>query len=152
MWKLSELELLACFLIILAKLVWSKLRLVIHYIVHTELYVFFFNIWISYWSFNIWIFNIWISCFCVETELRVWICLVEIEQVGVISLLPDNLSEIGVEYDEVSYSLHCSYWIICLFFFFLLYIVFKFAFMLGVLISWYIVVFCSQIWIFFFYL
>ena len=30
-------------------------------------------------------------------------CLVETERGGVISLLPDNLSEIGVEYVEVSY-------------------------------------------------
>ena len=49
-----------------------------------------------------------------ETELWVGICLVETEQGGVISLfsshnIPDNLREIGVEYVEVSYSLHCSY-------------------------------------------
>ena len=30
-------------------------------------------------------------------------CLVETERGGVISLLPDNLSKIGVEYVEVSY-------------------------------------------------
>ena len=35
--------------------------------------------------------------------------------------IPDNLSKISVEYIEVSYSLHCSYWIICLFFFFFLF-------------------------------
>ena len=40
------MELSAFFLIILAKLVWSTLRLVIHYIVHTELYVFFFFLYI----------------------------------------------------------------------------------------------------------
>ena len=39
----------------------------------------------------------------------IYFCLVEIEQGGVINLLPDNLSEIGVEYVKVSYSLHCSY-------------------------------------------
>ena len=33
----------------------------------------------------------------------VFFCLVETERGGVISLLPDNLSEIGVEYVEVSY-------------------------------------------------
>ncbi|XP_030950442.1 uncharacterized protein LOC115974302 [Quercus lobata] len=38
-WKLSEVELSTCFLIILAKLVWSTLRLVIHYIVHTEFFL-----------------------------------------------------------------------------------------------------------------
>ena len=39
----------------------------------------------------------------------IYFCLVEIERGGVINLLPDNLSEIGVEYVKVSYSLHCSY-------------------------------------------
>ena len=46
-------------------------------------------------------------------------CLVEIERGGVISLFPDNLSEIGVEYVEVSYSLHCSLNYVFLSFFFL---------------------------------
>ena len=32
----------------------------------------------------------------------VFFCLVETERGGVISLLPDNLSEIGVEYVEVA--------------------------------------------------
>ena len=32
-----------------------------------------------------------------------FLCLVKAERGGVISLLPDNLSEIGVEYVEVSY-------------------------------------------------
>ena len=49
-----------------------------------------------------------LNYFCVETKLWFWICLVEIERGGVISLLPDNLNEIGVENVEVSYSLHCS--------------------------------------------
>ena len=43
-WKLSEVELSTCFLIILTKLVWSTLRLVIHYIVHwiMSFFLFFF--------------------------------------------------------------------------------------------------------------
>ena len=32
----------------------------------------------------------------------IYFCLVEIERGGVINLLPDNLSEIGVEYVEVA--------------------------------------------------
>ena len=50
-------------------------------------------------------------------------CLVETKRGGVINLLPDNLSEIGVEYVEVSYSLHCSlnYVFLFLFFFVFLY-------------------------------
>ena len=48
----------------------------------------------------------------------IYLCLVETKCGGVINLLPDYLSEIGVEYVKVSYSLHCSYWIIHLFFFF----------------------------------
>ena len=55
-----------------------------------------------------------LNFFCVETELCVWICLVETERGGVISLLssdniPDNLSEIGVEYVEVSFSVLFSF-------------------------------------------
>ena len=57
-----------------------------------------------------------LNCFCVETELWFWICLVETEWGGVISLLPDNLNEIGVENVEVSYQL--ASWILSFFFLF----------------------------------
>ena len=59
-----------------------------------------------------------LNCFCVKTELWFWICLVETKRGGVISLLPDNLNKIGVEYFKVSYSLHCSLNYVFLFLFF----------------------------------
>ena len=42
----------------------------------------------------------------------------ETKRGGVINLLPDNLNKIGVEYVEVSYSLHCSLNYVFLSFFF----------------------------------
>ena len=99
-WAIGQFELFLCFLN------FSYMFLC----VETELLV----------NFELFLCGNWamIYLFLCGNWAMIYFCLVEIERGGVINLLPDNLSEIGVEYVKVSYSLHCSYWIIRLFFFF----------------------------------